>query len=110
MLKGPLTSDANDKFGWINPHAGGSSINYDDIKSFIRRYYITITLAVGLCIGAAAIYLSAAVPLYTARAQLLIDAKPSQLFRAQSGEGDLSLDSAQVESQIAVMQSEKVMA
>src|SRR5262249_14022588 len=47
-------------------------------------------------------------PIFTARSQILIDTKMPQLLREESGEINSSLDNAQIESQIAVLRSEKI--
>jgi capsular exopolysaccharide synthesis family protein len=47
-------------------------------------------------------------PIFTAKSQILIDPKLPLLLREQSGEVNFSLDNAQVESEIAVLRSEKI--
>lgn len=48
-------------------------------------------------------------PLYTAYAQLLIDPRPAFLLREQAAEGAIVLDTPQMESQIAVIRSERLL-
>jgi capsular exopolysaccharide synthesis family protein len=59
-------------------------------------------------IAIATTYVLMAAPIFTARAELIIDPKIPQLLREQTGEVSFSLDNAQVESQIAVLRSEKI--
>ncbi|HVV94034.1 MAG TPA: polysaccharide biosynthesis tyrosine autokinase [Hyphomicrobiales bacterium] len=79
-----------------------------EIAGLLRRYAWTIVgcIAIGLVLALA--YLATARPVYTARAQIIIDPQSSELLRQQTGQTDVSLDTAAVESQIAVLRSEKI--
>ncbi len=79
-----------------------------DITGFFRRYLISILICTLLGLLGAGFYIATTDPTYTARTQILIEPKISQLLQRQAAEVTLSLDTAQVESQIAVMQSEKI--
>jgi capsular exopolysaccharide synthesis family protein len=83
-------------------------IGYADIMSFVRRHVWTIAGSPVIALVAALVYICIADPIFTARSQILIDPKMPQLLREQSGEVSFSLDNAQVESQIAVLRSEKI--
>ena len=85
-----------------------SLISYDDIARFIRRYLVTIALFIIAGGAAGATYAWTAAPVFTARAQLLIDAKLPTSLREGSGDGIVALDTPQVESQIAVLRSEQI--
>ena len=89
--------------------AGQEFIGLSDITEFLRRYIGTIIacLAVSLLVGG--FYNLTTDPTFTASAQILIEPKLPQHLQ-EGGEVNLSLDTAQVESQIAVMQSEKIAA
>ncbi len=79
-----------------------------DVIDLVRRHIglmmttTTIAVALGLC------YVFLSTSLYTARGQLLIDAKVPHLTNEQWTETGIVLDSAQVESQIAVLMSEHI--
>jgi capsular exopolysaccharide synthesis family protein len=83
-------------------------INFDDIKRFIKRYALTIASSMLVALVLATLYVLFAVPLYTARAQIVIDPSIPQLLRETGGQRLVSLDSAQVESQLAVLRSENI--
>ena len=83
-------------------------ISLGDITGFFRRYMLSIAACFVVGLAGAAFYIATTDPIYTARTQILIEPKISQLLQSQAAEVNLSLDTAQVESQIAVMQSEKI--
>jgi len=79
-----------------------------EIVGLLRRYVWTILGCLAVALALAIAYLVTAPPVYTARAQLLIDPQSSEVLRQQTGQTDNSLDTAAVESQIAVLRSEKI--
>ncbi len=93
------------------------NVNFSDAGAMIARRGAVIfsrrNLAliigggfVGLAI--ALIYLLFAQPMYTARAQLLIDLKLPQFLQGSSSEAGYGLDASQLESHIVLLQSERV--
>jgi uncharacterized protein involved in exopolysaccharide biosynthesis len=76
-----------------------------EILSFAKRY----SLAIGTCsvagLALAGLYLGSVEPTYTASTQILIDPKTPPLLEAQSRELKVSLDTAELESQMAVLRS-----
>ena len=68
--------------------------------AFIRRHLSIILLTCLVTLGIALLYLIAAVPTFTARAELVIDTKGAP--------GDAASVSTIVESQIAIIKSESV--
>ena len=75
-----------------------------DISNFIKRHAWTLIWSVVAVIALASVYIMITTPIYTARAQLLIDSRtPSS--REGAPEGAYPMDSAQVESQIAILRS-----
>ncbi|MBS0240402.1 MAG: hypothetical protein JSR89_18470 [Proteobacteria bacterium] len=82
-------------------------ISHVEITSFLRRYLRTIVGTFAVALSLATIYLIHTPPTYTARAQLLIEGKPSPPVRGSS-EDTYQLDGPQVESQIAVLRSETI--
>lgn len=83
-------------------------VNLGDVAAFIKQHLpaILMTLVAGLVLAIA--YVATAQPIFTARAEIIIDPKMTQLTRQQMGDISFSLDNAQVESQIAVIRSEKI--
>ncbi len=79
-----------------------------DVIDFAYRYFklIAATTSVGIAIAVG--YILTAASLYTAQGQLLIDVKVLHLATEQWREAGQVLDSAQIESQIAVIRSEPV--
>ncbi|TPI81958.1 GNVR domain-containing protein [Mesorhizobium sp. B2-8-9] len=88
-------------------NAGQEFIGLSDITGFLRHYAGTISACLAAALLVAWFYNSTTDPVFTASAQILIEPKLPQHLQ-EGGEVNLSLDTAQVESQIAVMQSEKI--
>jgi polysaccharide biosynthesis transport protein len=79
-----------------------------DIRRFIKRYMKTILVATLLGSILAAVYVFNAVPLFTARTQIIIDPSLPQAMQQSRQDGIFSIDNAQVESQLEVLRSEKI--
>jgi uncharacterized protein involved in exopolysaccharide biosynthesis len=75
---------------------------------FVISNVLTIVAGVVLALAVMTVHLMTTTPTYTAYTQLLIDARLAQVLRDQLGDIGLSLDTAQVESQIAVLRSEQI--
>ncbi len=104
MLTAPWRSVSDQK-----NRAESDFVSLSDIMGFARRYAISIAICMAIAVSIAWFYVATSDPIYTARAQMLIDPKlPQLLQQQQTGDVNLSLDTAQIESQIAVMQSEKI--
>lgn len=83
-------------------------IGLSDITGFVRRYLVSIA---GFFVAGALLatfLVTTADRTYSAGAQILIEPKLPQYLQQQTGGVTTSLDTAQVESQIAVMRSEKI--
>lgn len=91
-----------------DPYNTFGQLSVGDVIDFVYRYFILIAATTLLGIALAVAYVLTAVPLYTAYGQLLIDVKVPQLATEQWREAGSALDSAQIESQIAVLRSEPV--
>lgn len=89
-----------------NP-ATSDYINFDDVMRFIRRYAPTIAVTTLIAISLAALFVFFSVAQFTARTQIVIDPSTPQ-FRESTGDRLVSMDSSQVESQLAVLRSEKI--
>jgi uncharacterized protein involved in exopolysaccharide biosynthesis/Mrp family chromosome partitioning ATPase len=96
----------------IDHHKSGGRefISVSDIIGFLQRYLRFIAMWVVMGVLVALFYNATTDRLFTASTSILIEPKISQLVQQQAAEVNLSLDTAQIESQIAVMQSEKIAA
>lgn len=77
-----------------------------ELLAFAKRHILTIAMSLLLAIAIASAYTMTATPLYTARAQIYIDTKIASVLRDPQSEVHVSLDTAQIESDIAVLKSE----
>lgn len=82
-------------------------VSLADIKQFLWRHapFIAAWAAAGAAIGL--FYILTSDPIYTARTQILIEPNIPQILNQQS-EINLSLDTSQVETQLAVLRSDKI--
>jgi polysaccharide biosynthesis transport protein len=83
-------------------------ISHHDLKRFFKRYAATIWLTTAVGIAMAAVYVFAAVPLYTAGTTLVIDPSLPQVLRESRDDAIFSIDNSQVESQLEILRSEKI--
>jgi len=83
-------------------------ISYDDVFRLVRQYFATIAFSIIATLAIVVGYVSVAEPVYKARTEIIIDPKMPQVLREQTGEISFSMDTAQVESQIAVLRSERI--
>lgn len=82
-------------------------ITYSDIVTFIRRHFFTLAGAVAIGAALAVLYVWTSTPLYTARAQLLIDPNYTQVL--QDRRSEVTLDAAHIQNQIEVIKSDKIL-
>jgi capsular exopolysaccharide synthesis family protein len=93
----------------IDPVAPQSGfISYDDVFRLVRQYFATIAFSIIATLAIIVGYVLVAEPVYRARTEIIIDPKMPQVLREQTGEISFSMDTAQVESQIAVLRSERI--
>lgn len=85
----------------------GAVFTFSDIFDFVVANRRTLAIAIAIPLALAFYYLLNATPIYTARAQLLLDPQTPEPLAAPSA-GSITYDSPQVESQIAVLRSEKL--
>lgn len=104
--KARATSD----YGAADPGDALRAFTLQDLERFVRLRSWTILLPVLLALAAVFAYVQFAVPTYTARAQIIIDPRLPQFIPGHNEETLLAWDSAQVESEIAVLQSERIAA
>ncbi|QKV17940.1 GumC family protein [Oricola thermophila] len=82
-------------------------IDLASVLDFLKSYSAAILVSVILGILVAALYGATSQTLYSARTQIIIEPKIHQLQQAVS-DINLSLDTPQIESQIAMLKSEKI--
>lgn len=99
------TSEINRDFTEADGSASQTLTSYLDI---IRRQFPTIIAIVAACVILALLYLFTAAPLFTSTASMVIDTRKVQLFQQQSVLGDISIDSATVETQVEILKSENI--
>jgi succinoglycan biosynthesis transport protein ExoP len=77
--------------------------------NFLRRQFRIIALVTSAVLALVGLYLFTAAPSYTADATMVIDTRKLQMFQQQpTSSGDLSIDSATVDSQVEILKSENV--
>ncbi|GJD65465.1 GumC family protein [Methylobacterium frigidaeris] len=108
MLNNPIWTDPSLAPRLRDDPPETRTLEVRDILAFLRRRRARI-LACALA-GAAlgALYALASTPVYTARAQLVIDSKMPPLFAEPGGEARFAIDTGQIANQVAILRSEKV--
>jgi polysaccharide biosynthesis transport protein len=86
----------------------GEFISLSDITRFLFRNVRTIGACTVLAFLVAFGYVLTATPRYTARVQLLIETNIPDSFRQNGGESNAGLDAPQVETQLAIIRSDRV--
>lgn len=88
----------------------GPSVSISELvermSGFLRRRYMTFAIVTGLATACGLVYLLTAPAEYTAHAVLMIDS--SKLRALQPSPSEVPLDTAQVESQVELLKSDKV--
>src|SRR5262249_40564629 len=80
----------------------------ESFAGFVRRQFPVILFVLLLTLAVVAVFLFTTPPRYTAQAKLIIDSRKVQVFQQQSVLGEIPVDSATVESQIEILQSENI--
>ncbi|TCN31270.1 polysaccharide biosynthesis tyrosine autokinase [Sinorhizobium americanum] len=83
-------------------------IRLADITSFIRQRILLIMTCPFFGLLSSGFYVATTDSIFTARTQILIEPKIPELLQKQSSEINLSLDTSQIETQLAVLRSEKI--
>jgi polysaccharide biosynthesis transport protein len=81
---------------------------YASIMGFLRRQVQVIALVALLTLALGAVYVYTSPSKYTGHAVMLIDTHKTQVFQQQTPLGDLPIDSATVDTQIEIMNSESL--
>lgn len=105
MVDTPMTPDETI---WPTAADGGETVTLGDALNFLRRQF---WLIVGVIVAAALLavfYILLTPSEYVATAELLIEPGKQHALWQDSGVVDLTIDSAQVESQVEVLRSERI--
>jgi len=92
------------------PIASTEFLTLAEISRFLRRYFLTIAIPIAIAVVTALAYIGTAKPIYEASAELLIDPRLQQPLRETGADTTTLFDVAQLESQMALLQSSKVAA
>jgi uncharacterized protein involved in exopolysaccharide biosynthesis/Mrp family chromosome partitioning ATPase len=84
---------------------GHDTIPPSEILSFVKRYFFTISACSVAGLALAGLYLGSIEPSYSATTQILIDPRAPALLEAESREINVTLDTSELESQMAVLRS-----
>lgn len=107
MLERQWSVAANQRnFG--GPGRDADFVGIADLTSFLRQRVLLILAFALLGLLGAGFYIATTDSLFTARTQILIEPNIPQTLQQQSSEINLSLDTSQVETQLAVLRSEKI--
>ncbi len=79
-----------------------------DITRFFRRYRTTVALTTIVSLLGAGLYIVTATPVFTATARLLLEPKTQNVFNPATKENFITLDTPHVESQLAILSSERI--
>ena len=103
-----LSAKGFDIAGAPSFRAPPSGLKPGDIRRFIgrRRWAIAIPMVVAL--GSAATYMQVAESIFTAKAQIIIDPRLPQFIPGRTQDSVMAWDTAQVESEVAVLTSERI--
>src|SRR5262245_21426204 len=83
-------------------------VSFLDISRFLKRNLIVITSCFLIAAALAVAFVYTSPQRFTARAQILIDAANTPQLVRDAGGPERSLDTAQVEGQVAVLRSESL--
>lgn len=105
MLDTPIASA---EAAWGAPQEPAQTMTLADAMVFLRQQFWLIAGAVAVMLGLAILYVLLAPATYVGRAELLIEPGKQRALWQDNGAVDLTIDNAQVESQVEVLQSERI--
>jgi Mrp family chromosome partitioning ATPase/capsular polysaccharide biosynthesis protein len=105
MLDAPVASPET---VWSTPADTGPTVTIADVVVFLRQQFWHIAGAVVLAVALAVLYVALTPAQYVGRADLLIEPSKQHALWQGSGVVDLTIDNAEVESQVEVLQSERI--
>ena len=105
MLDTPVTSAETN---WAAPQQPAQTITLADAMVFLRQQLWLIAGVVAVMLALAIFYVLLTPATYVGRAELLIEPGKQRAFWQDNGVVDLTIDNAQVESQVEVLLSERI--
>jgi uncharacterized protein involved in exopolysaccharide biosynthesis len=111
ILSGDVMDDFVDRPRQTASHERDDSeleLSLSDIVVFLWGYRWLIGACVSVGAALAVLYVLMATPIYTAKAQILIESRLPQTLKEYASETIATLDTPAVESQIAIIMSEKI--
>jgi len=93
---------------WAMPTGAGRTVTLADATNFLQQQFWLIAGAMAAAMVLAALYVLFTPAEYVARAELLIEPGKQRALWQDNGVVDLTIDNAQVESQVEVLQSERI--
>jgi polysaccharide biosynthesis transport protein len=108
MLQRSNVESVIDNAGADSPQHVGLGQLVDLAFGFLRRQYLVILLFALIAAGTGATYIAVTPPTYTARAKVIIGTQKAQFIQQQSLFTDGPIDSAQLESQLQILQSKAI--
>lgn len=108
MLDHPAAEASSGRRSPSLPAAHSETVALTDVLAFLKSYARTIGLAAAVAVLIAGYLAVTATPIFTATAEVLIDPRISEIQREQAGEVAAPLDTAQIESQLALLRSEGI--
>jgi succinoglycan biosynthesis transport protein ExoP len=79
-----------------------------DFVDFVVRSFRLVAVLVGLALTVACLYMLIATPIFTARAQLLLNVQQPSLFREQLNDTRLLQDRFEIQNQVALLESDQI--
>ena len=79
-----------------------------DFVDFVIRSLRLVAVSVGLALTVALLYVLIATPIFTARAQLLINVQQPSLFREQSNDTRFLQDRFEIQNHVALLESDQI--
>ena len=93
---------------WPSPADGGAMVTLADVATFLRVQFWLIAGIAAAIVLLGAFYILLTPTGYVARAELLIEPGKQRALWQDNGVVDLTIDNAQVESQVEVLRSERI--
>lgn len=93
---------------WAMAGQSAQTVTLADAKTFLQQQFWVIAAAAAVVVACGIIYVLLTPSEYVARADLLIQPAKQRATSLDSGVLDLTIDNAQVESQVEVLRSERI--
>ena len=91
----------------LDPQGQHEYVTYGDVVRFLSRYWPVLAASTSAGLLFSILYLMTATPLFTADTQVLIEANVPHTMSERLTESTVMLDTPQVESQLAIIKSER---